>query len=86
MEFPPSYCDGMLYVNTLRGHTWAIDAATGKVRWKRSVEGSKPSTPAIDGPRLLVASKAGTLTALDRGGASSFGSCTFRPPSNRPRS
>ena len=66
MEFPPSYCDGMLYVNTLRGHTWAIEAATGKVRWKRKVEGSKPSTPAIDGARLLIASKAGTLTAVDR--------------------
>src|SRR6476659_3996230 len=28
MALPPSYCDGMLYVNTLRGHTWAIVAAT----------------------------------------------------------
>ena len=45
MEFPPSDCDGMLYVNTLRGHTWAIVAATGKVRWKRKVEGSKLLDP-----------------------------------------
>jgi len=65
-EFPPSYCDGMLYVNTLRGHTYAIVAATGKVRWKRKIPGPKPSTPAIDGPRLIVTSKDGTVTALDR--------------------
>jgi outer membrane protein assembly factor BamB len=65
-EFPPSYCGGMLYVNTLRGHTYAIVAATGRVRWKRKIPGPKPSTPAIDGPRLIVSSKDGTVTALDR--------------------
>jgi outer membrane protein assembly factor BamB len=65
-EFPPSYCDGMLYVNTLRGHTYAIVATTGRVRWKRKIPGPKPSTPAIDGPRLIVSSKDGTVTALDR--------------------
>jgi outer membrane protein assembly factor BamB len=66
VEFPPSYCDGMLYVNTLRGHTYAIVASSGKVRWKREIGGEKPSTPAIDGPRLIVSSKDGTVTALDR--------------------
>jgi outer membrane protein assembly factor BamB len=66
VEFPPSYCNGMLYVNTLRGHTYAIAATTGKVRWKRKIPGQKPSTPAIDGARLIVSSKDGTVTALDR--------------------
>ena len=65
-EFPPSYCHGLLYVNTLRGHTYAIVATTGKVRWKREIPGQKPSTPAIDGSRLIVSSKDGTVTALDR--------------------
>ena len=32
MEYPPSYCDGMLYVNTFRGDTWAIDADDGQGR------------------------------------------------------
>ncbi len=66
MEFPPSYCEGTLYVNTLNGATWAVDAETGKVRWRRFIAGAKPSTPAIDGPRLIVASKDGAVTALDR--------------------
>ena len=31
IEYPPSYCDGRLYVNTFRGRTAAFDASTGKV-------------------------------------------------------
>ena len=65
-EFPPTYCGGMLYVNTLRGHTYALVAETGKVRWKRQIRGPKPSAPAIAGSRLIVSSKDGTVTALDR--------------------
>ena len=56
MEYPPSYCDGMLYVNTDSGKTVAIDAETGKPLWKREGNGPKPSTPAIAGPRLIVSS------------------------------
>ena len=33
MEYPPSYCDGRLYVNLEKGETLAIDAATGRVLW-----------------------------------------------------
>ena len=30
VEYPPSYCDGVLYVNTFKGDTWAIDAERGR--------------------------------------------------------
>ena len=66
IEFPGVYCDGTFYVNTVAGSTYAIEAETGKVRWRRQVGGTLPSSPAIDGPRLFVASQAGTVTALDR--------------------
>ncbi len=67
IEYPPSYCDGVLYVNSFRGTTYAFDAETGKVKWRRRVGGTLPSTPAIDGPRLIVSSQGdGTVTALDR--------------------
>jgi outer membrane protein assembly factor BamB len=66
IEFPPAYCDGMLYVNTFEGDTYAIRADTGKVRWRRKIGGTKPSSPAIDGPRLIISSQDGTVTALDR--------------------
>ena len=66
MEYPPSYCDGTLYVNTFRGRTAAFDARTGKLRWSRKHRGAKHSTPAIAGPRLIISSKSGSVTALDR--------------------
>ena len=66
IEYPPSYCDGVLYVNTFKGDTWAIDAETGKVIWKKVSNAPKPSTPAIAGDNLIVSSKDGTVTALTR--------------------
>lgn len=67
VEFPATYCDGTLYVNTaLEGSTFAIEASSGKVHWRRHVGGNLPSSPAIDGPRLFVASQSGAVTALDR--------------------
>src|SRR4029078_6104905 len=66
VEYPPSYCDGVLYVNTYRGDTWAIKAKTGKVIWRRRSTAKKPSTPAISGPLLIVSAKDGTVSALNR--------------------
>src|SRR5262249_34220934 len=51
IEYPPSYCDGTLYVNTYKGRTYAIDARTGRVLWQRRGRGPKPSPPAIAGSR-----------------------------------
>jgi outer membrane protein assembly factor BamB len=64
MEYPPAYCNGVLYVNTYAGKTAAVDAATGKIRWSRT-GGSKPSSPAIAGSLVVVTSRDGTVTAFD---------------------
>jgi hypothetical protein len=29
IEYPPVYCDGLVYVNTFRGSTYAVDSETG---------------------------------------------------------
>jgi outer membrane protein assembly factor BamB len=65
IEYPPSYCNGTLYVNTFGGRTFAIDALSGKVIWSRQ-GGKKASTPAVAGPRLIVSSHDGTVTAFER--------------------
>ncbi len=65
IEYPPSYCSGILYVNTFGGRTVALDAHNGHIIWQR-YGGKKPSTPAIAGPRLLVSSHDGTVTAYNR--------------------
>ena len=65
IEYPPSYCSGILYINTFGGRTVALDAHNGHRIWQR-YGGKKPSTPAIAGPRLLVSSHDGTVTAYNR--------------------
>jgi outer membrane protein assembly factor BamB len=65
IEYPPVYCDGLLYVNTFRGSTYAVDSETGKIVWRRR-GAHKPSSPAIAGATLLVAANDGTVTAYDR--------------------
>ena len=66
MEYPPSYCDGFLYVNLEHGRTLAIDAQNGHIIWARKAAGFTASTPAIAGPRLIVSSHAGNVTAYRR--------------------
>jgi outer membrane protein assembly factor BamB len=65
IEYPPAYCGGILYVNTFRGKTVALNSHNGHVIWQR-LGGHKPSTPAIAGPRLIVTSTNGTVTAYNR--------------------
>ncbi|HWJ45371.1 MAG TPA: PQQ-binding-like beta-propeller repeat protein, partial [Gaiellaceae bacterium] len=65
IEYPPSYCGGILYVNTFGGGTYALNSYNGHVIWKKK-GGRKPSTPAIAGPRLIVSSHDGFVTAYNR--------------------
>jgi eukaryotic-like serine/threonine-protein kinase len=65
IEYPPSYCSGILYVNTFAGRTVALDSHNGHRIWQR-FGGKKPSTPAIAGPRLIVSSHDGNVTAYNR--------------------
>jgi outer membrane protein assembly factor BamB len=65
IEYPPSYCNGILYVNTFGGRTVALDSHNGHRIWQRW-GGHKPSTPAIAGTRLIVTSTDGTVTAYNR--------------------
>jgi outer membrane protein assembly factor BamB len=66
VEYPPVYCDGLLYLNTFEGATLAFEAETGKQVWRTRVTGAKPSSPAIAGKRLIVSSNDGSVTAYDR--------------------
>jgi outer membrane protein assembly factor BamB len=66
MEYPPTYCNGELYVNLEHGKTVALDADTGKVLWIRRSPGLTVSSPAIAGDRLIVSSHGGTVTAFRR--------------------
>ena len=68
MEYGASFCDGVLYQNVggFRGETVAIDAETGREIWRQKGPGPLASTPAIDGPRIIVSSHAGVVSAYRR--------------------
>lgn len=67
MEFPPSFCDGVLYVNNQHGYTWAIRSSDRRVLWKRRTATLYDSTPAVSGQRVFVGSfTPGDVQALDR--------------------
>lgn len=67
MEFPPSFCDGVLYLNNQRGQTMALDAITRKIIWRRQTAKIYDSTPAVTPTRVIVGSyDPGTVRALDR--------------------
>lgn len=66
IEYPPSYCNGIVYVNTYLGVTFALDAHNGRVLWRRRSRGHKPSTPAIAGSLVIVSATDGTVTAFER--------------------
>ncbi|MCB0878164.1 MAG: PQQ-like beta-propeller repeat protein [Thermoleophilia bacterium] len=67
MEFPPSYCDGVLYVNNQHGETFAIRVHDREVLWRRRTAKTYDSTPAINGRRMFVGSYApGDVQALER--------------------
>jgi outer membrane protein assembly factor BamB len=65
MEYPPSFCDGTVYVNTFGGRTAAYEAETGRLIWSWQ-SGTKASSPAVAGDYLVVSSHDGSITGLDR--------------------
>ena len=44
----------------------AVDAETGRILWRAKNPSATASSPAIDGPRILVSSHAGTVSAFRR--------------------
>ncbi|HEV2309601.1 MAG TPA: PQQ-binding-like beta-propeller repeat protein, partial [Acidimicrobiia bacterium] len=61
----PTVAAGVAYFADLTGTVWAVDAATGRVRWRSRVAAGTVGATAISGASLYVAS-GNTLYALDR--------------------
>lgn len=60
----PAIAAGVAYLQSGDGHVYALEAATGKERWKIDL-GSGENTPAIAGDTLYVNDGIGALVALD---------------------
>lgn len=66
VELPPSYCDGVVYLNTARGVTFAIDSDSGRTIWARRTGTIFDSTPAIGEDLLVIGGVDGQIQALYR--------------------
>jgi outer membrane protein assembly factor BamB len=65
--------EATVWVGSAAGTVYALDAATGAVRWSTGVGSPVTAEPAVDDDRLYVPTAAGELVALDRdGGAVAF--------------
>jgi outer membrane protein assembly factor BamB len=54
IEFPPVVADGRLFVGTNHGLLLALDAATGRVVWRRELGRCIASSPAVTGRAVIV--------------------------------
>jgi polyvinyl alcohol dehydrogenase (cytochrome) len=62
----PIVFDGLVYFGAWDGHAFAVDAASGEIRWQRRItEFLVRSTPLVTGDRVYFAAGA-NLVALDR--------------------
>jgi outer membrane protein assembly factor BamB len=54
-----------LFIGTLSGQLWALEAVTGQLAWTAEVDGPVMNSPAVLGRRVFVASASGTVHAFD---------------------
>lgn len=64
LEFPPVLANRTLYLVTNEGNAVALDARTGKQKWKRSVGNLSAASPAWSKGRLYVVTLDGRVTSL----------------------
>jgi outer membrane protein assembly factor BamB len=65
IEFQPVLADGVLYVVPNSGVATALDAKTGKVKWRTRVGSLAASSPAYDKGKLFITTLSGRITCLD---------------------
>ncbi|NWJ42256.1 MAG: PQQ-binding-like beta-propeller repeat protein [Geothrix sp.] len=63
----PAVAEGLVFVGSGDQHVYALDAATGTLRWKVKTGGVVHASPAVSGGRVYVGSFDRTFYALDAG-------------------
>ncbi len=61
----PAVADGVVYIASLDGHLYAVDAESGKEKWNFKSRFPVASSPAVAGGLLYFVSSGGALVALD---------------------
>jgi outer membrane protein assembly factor BamB len=63
-ESSPLVAAGMVFVGDWNGYVWALDARTGKTRWRTQTGGAIKGSIASSGGRLFIGNYAGKILAL----------------------
>jgi outer membrane protein assembly factor BamB len=63
-ESSPLVVDGDVFVGDWNGDVWALDAHTGKTRWRTHLDGSIKGSLALSGRRLFIGTYGGSVYAL----------------------
>ena len=66
VESSPVAIDGTVYVGATDGRLFALDAASGQVRWAYDTGGRINSSPSVWGNRVCITTYAGSIFCLDR--------------------
>jgi outer membrane protein assembly factor BamB len=64
-ESSPLVVDGLVYVGDWDGHVWALDAQTGRTRWRFRADGRIKGSLAASGGQVYVGAYDGRVYALD---------------------
>ena len=62
----PAFVAGTVYFGAGDGRVYAVDAATGRERWRAQTGGRVRSSPAVDGSHVYVGAADGRVYAFDR--------------------
>jgi outer membrane protein assembly factor BamB len=65
IEFQPVLANGVLYYVNNGGEAFAVNAKTGKLRWRRKVGSLNASSPAWNKNRLYIVALSGNITCLN---------------------
>lgn len=65
IEGAPAIVDGVVYVASFDKHVYALDLATGRLKWKSEKLGPFKASPAVQGQRLYVGDLNGSFYCLD---------------------
>ncbi|RPI21066.1 MAG: hypothetical protein EHM61_25665 [Acidobacteria bacterium] len=62
----PAYVDGVIYAGSEDGNLYALEASSGRLKWRYFTDGDLSSSPAVVGSTVLFTGGDGHFHCVDR--------------------